>query len=406
MGESGKGWAVRFNRNELGGAFGDIGTDLPLILALIAINGLDATSAFVMFGVFQILSALRYGLPMPVQPLKAMAAIMIATAARPELLFGGGLVIGATIGILGLTGAITRIHSLLPAGVVRGIQLGLGLTLMLVALGFILGDPAAPLADRIPGMIVASVGILVVLFLGRSSRFPPALLLIVGGIGLAAFSIDFGALAAGVGLRLPVLYLPSFLADVVPGARVLSLGDIAEGGLVLALPQIPLSIANSIIATAFLVRDYFPRRTEITPRRISLTYAAMNLAGPFFGAVPACHGSGGLAGHHRFGARTGGSVIIYGAIFLVLGLFFGGVIFEAIKVFPFPILGALLLFEGFALTRLITKVKDSRPDLLVALLVGVLVIGFRVTGLPLGFVVGILGGTAIFYLLVRKRIFL
>jgi hypothetical protein len=389
VGESGKGWAVRFNRNELGGAFGDIGTDLPLILALIAINGLDATSAFVMFGVFQILSALRYGLPMPVQPLKAMAAIMIATAARPELLFGGGLVIGATIGILGLTGAITRIHALLPAGVVRGIQLGLGMVLMFVALGFILGDPAAPLAARIPGMIVASVGILVVLFLGRSRRFPPALLLIVGGIGLAAFSIDFGALAEGVGLRLPVLYLPSFLADVVPGARVLSLGDIAEGGLVLALPQIPLSIANSIIATAFLVRDYFPRRTEITPRRISLTYAAMNLTGPFFGAVPACHGSGGLAGHHRFGARTGGSVIIYGAIFLVLGLFFGGVIFEAIKVFPFPILGALLLFEGF-----------------VALLVGVLVIGFRVTGLPFGFVVGILAGTAVYYLLVRKRIFL
>ncbi|MFQ5907527.1 MAG: putative sulfate/molybdate transporter [Thermoplasmata archaeon] len=402
MGEPRRGWAVAFNRNEVAGAFGDIGTDLPLILALIAINGLDATSAFVMFGVFQILSALRYGLPMPVQPLKAMAAIMIATAARPELLFGGGLVIGLTIGILGLTGAITRIHALLPAGVVRGIQLGLGLTLMLVAFGFILGDPGAPLPDRIPGMIAAFVGILAVLFLGRSTRFPPALLLIVGGIGLAAFQgLDFGALAGGIGFRLPVLYLPEFLADLIPGARVLSLNDIAEGGLVLALPQIPLSIANSIIATAFLVRDYFPRRTEITPRRISLTYAAMNLTGPFFGAIPACHGSGGLAGHHRFGARTGGSVIIYGTIFLVLGLFFGGVIFEAVKVFPFPVLGALLLFEGFALTKLVTKVKDSRPDLLVALLVGVLVIG-----VPFGFVVGILGGTAVYFLLVRKRIFL
>ena len=82
------------------------------------------------------------------------------------------------------------------------------------------------------------------------------------------------------------------------------------------------------------------------------------------------------------------------------------VIFEAVKVFPFPILGALLLFEGFALVKLVTKVQDSRPDLLVALLVGVLVIGFRVIGVPFGFLVGILGGTAVYYLLVRKRILL
>ncbi|MFQ6012063.1 MAG: putative sulfate/molybdate transporter [Thermoplasmata archaeon] len=391
MGAPARGWAIAFNRNELGGAFGDIGTDLPLILALIAINGLDATSAFVMFGVFQLLTAVRYGLPMPVQPLKAMAALMITSTPplAPAVLFGGGLVVGATILILGLTGTLDRINALLPAGVVRGIQFGLGMSLILVAFGFMLGDLAAPLDARIPGMALALGGVVVVLLLGRGTRLPPALLLIAAGVVLAAFQgLDLGVLAAGIGFQLPVLYVPT------PG-------DVVQGGLLLAVPQVPLSIANSIIATSLLVRDLYPRRTEVTPRRIALTYGAMNLVTPFFSGVPVCHGSGGLAGHHRFGARTGGSVIIYGAVFLVLGLFFGSVIFEAVKVFPFPILGVLLFFEGFALVKLIGRVKDSRPDLLVALLVGVLVIG-----MPFGYVVGILGGTAAYYLLLRKRILL
>jgi MFS superfamily sulfate permease-like transporter len=376
------GWAIAFNRNELAGAFGDIGTDLPLILGMVAINGLDATSAFLMFGVFQLLTALRYGLPMPVQPLKAMSAIMITTGAPPEVLFGGGLVVGIAMLLLSLTGGIDWINSLLPAGVVRGIQLGLGMSLILVAFSFMQREGTL-------GLVVAFAGVVVVLLLSRSSRFPPALLLIGGGIILALFQgLDAGTLARGVGLNLPRLYVPS-------------MQDVVQGGITLAIPQIPLSIANSIIATSFLVRDFFPHRQDVTPRRISLTYGLMNMASPFFSGIPVCHGSGGLAGHHRFGARTGGSVVIYGIVFIILGLFFGGVIFEAVKVFPFPILGTLLFFEGFALTKLIMKVKDSTPDLLVALLVG-----FIVIGLPYGYAVGIVAGSVAYYLLRRGKIFL
>ncbi len=373
---------IRLNRAELAGAFGDIGTDLPLILGMVAINGLDATSAFVMFGTFQILTALRYGLPMPVQPLKAMAAIMIATGAPPGVLFSGGLVVGAAMLILTLTGSIGRIHALLPAGVVRGIQLGLGISLMLVAFSFMQRE--GPL-----GLVVAFAGVLVVLALGKSTRFPPALLLIGAGVVLAAFKgIDSGALLQGVGLSLPKFQIPT-------------LGDVVEGGITLAIPQIPLSIANSIIATSYLVKDLFPNREDVTPEKISLTYSLMNLTSPFLSGVPVCHGSGGLAGHHRFGARTGGSVLVYGAILVTLGLLFGGVIFEAVELFPFPILGTLLLFEGFSLAKLVMKVKDSSVDLTVALLVG-----FIIIGLPYGYVIGMVGGSIAHYLLRRSKIHL
>ncbi len=372
------------NRGELAGAFGDIGTDLPLIIAMVAINGLDAASTFVMFGVFQILTALRYGLPMPVQPLKAMAAIMIAMGPDAQMgwLYGGGLVVGVVMLALMLTGSVDRIHDLIPPGVVRGIQLGLGLTLMLIAFGFML-------REGVLGYVVAFAGVLVVLLLGRGTRVPPALLLIAAGVGLSIYQgIDSVAVFRGVGFSLPKFNVPS-------------VDDIVQGGFLLAIPQIPLSIANSVVATAYLVRDYFPRREDITPRKIAFTYSIMNLAAPFASGVPVCHGSGGLAGHHRFGARTGGSVLIYGAIFLVLGLFFGGVIFEAVKVFPFPILGVLLVFEGFALVKLVTKVKDSKVDLTIALFVGAIIVG-----LPYGYVIGMVGGSVAYHLLRRRRIFL
>lgn len=385
------GWTLAFNRHEVAGAFGDIGTDLPLILAMVAINGLDAASAFVMFGVFQVLTALRYGLPMPVQPLKAMAAIMISLgpAGTPGLLFGGGLVAGATMLLLGLTGAVDRIHAVIPAGVVRGIQLGLGLTLMLVAFDFMLRDGVLGVLEPLwlEAALASAVGVVGVLLLGRQKRLPPALLLVAAGVVLALLrGLDTGAIAAGAGLSLPQLYVPTT-------------DDLLRGGLLLALPQVPLSLANAIVATAYLVKDYFPDRREITPRRLSVTYGLMNLTAPFLSGVPLCHGSGGLAGHHRFGARTGGSVLFYGVLFLTLGLVFGDVIFEVVRVFPFPILGVLLFFEGFALVKLVGKVKDDHLDLVVALLVGVVAVG-----VPFGFAVGLLGGTAAYHLLRRGRI--
>lgn len=382
------GWTLALNRDELAGAFGDLGTDLPLILALVAINGLDAPTVFLLFGTLQVLTALRYGLPMPVQPLKAMAAIMISLgpAGTPELLFGGGLVVGVTMLLLALTGAVDKLHGAIPAGVVRGIQLGLGLTLVLIAFDFMQEPLGLFGPSPWEGLLVGLLGIAGVLALSTQRRVPPSLVLVGAGVVLAlVVGLDAGAIVGGAGLSLPALRVPA-------------VDDVVRGGILLAIPQIPLSLANSVIATAYLVRDYFPARRDVTPRRIALTYGAMNVTLPFLGGIPLCHGSGGMAGHHRFGGRTGGSVLLYGVLFLVLGLFFGGAIFEVVRVFPFPILGVLLFFEGFALVKLVGKVKDRPVDLTVALVVGVVAVG-----VPFGFAVGLVAGTLLTYLLRRGR---
>ena len=85
---------VRLDRNELSGAFGDIGTDFPLLVGMILVAKLDAASVLTVFGAMQLLTGLTYGLPMPAQPLKAMAVLVIAGRANANVLYGAGLAIG------------------------------------------------------------------------------------------------------------------------------------------------------------------------------------------------------------------------------------------------------------------------------------------------------------------------
>src|SRR6266436_4733162 len=105
---------IRLNRNELAGAFGDIGTDLPLIIGLILAAHLDSPSALILLGAMQILTALCYRIPMPVQPLKAVAALVIAQKIGGNVLFGGGLAIGILMLFLTVTGLIDVLARVVP----------------------------------------------------------------------------------------------------------------------------------------------------------------------------------------------------------------------------------------------------------------------------------------------------
>ncbi len=365
---------LRFDRNELAGAFGDIGTSFPLLTGMILAAGLPPTGVLTMFGAMQVFTGVLYGLPIPVQPLKAMAVIVITQRLAPAIVFGGGLAIGVLMLVLALTGLVEWVAEVVPKPVVRGIQFGLGLQLASLALTrYVTGEGTA-------GWILGAVGFLVTVALLGNRRYPPALLLIGLGVLYAlVFRLDRGVWAQSIGFRLPHLTAPS--------SR-----DVMTGLVVLALPQLPLSLGNSILATTQVVSDLFPRR-PVTVRRISLTYAAMNLINPWFGGAPTCHGSGGVAGHYAFGARTGGSVVIAGSLYLLLGLLFSPGFAELVRLFPLPVLGVILVFEGVALMRLARDVSDS-VEFAVVLLVGVIVLG-----LPYGYLIGLVVGTA----LVRLR---
>lgn len=369
---------IRFDRNELAGAFGDIGTDLPLIAGMILAAGLDAAGVLILFGVMQWLTAFRYGMPMPVQPLKAMAVIVITQQISGTVLYGAGLAIGATMLLLVVTGALSWLARVIPKPVVRGLQLGLGLQLALLAL-----REYVPAAGT-PGLMLAAVGFVTTLLLLGNRRFPPALLVIALGVAYAFMhDVDASQLAAGAGLSLPTVHVPT------PEA-------IASGFVLLALPQIPLSLGNSLLATRQVAADLFPER-PVTMRQLGLTYSAMNLLSPWLGGIPVCHGSGGLAGHYTFGARTGGSLVIYGSLYVIAGLFLAGTFALLVRVFPLPILGVLLLFEALALIALVRDQLFVRGDLAVAVITGLLA-----ALLPYGYVVAMFAGTAVWYATTRR----
>ena len=167
---------IRFDRNELAGSFGDIGTDLPLIVAMIAAAGLDGASVFIVFGLLQIATGIVYGVPMPMQPLKAMAVLVITHKIAGDVLFGAGLAIAAVMLVLSLTGALSWLARVIPRSAVRGIQLGLGLSLASLAL-----KEYVP-SMGVDGYVLAAVCFVVVIVLWGNRRIPAALLVIALGL--------------------------------------------------------------------------------------------------------------------------------------------------------------------------------------------------------------------------------
>lgn len=361
---------IQFNRHEWSGAFGDVGTDLPLIMGMILASDMNPAAVLGVFGLAQVASALFYGIPMPVQPLKAVAALVIAGGISASQVYGAGLSIGLIMLALTASGLLDKLRAIVPKAVIRGIQLGLGLKLAWLALSRYIPSAGAS------GLVLAAVCALGVLLLLGNRRCPPALPII--GLGLlyaVVFNSTVGLGREGLGFALP-------------RPVTFSTGDMLQGLVLLALPQIPLSLGNSLFATHQMAEDLFPER-RVKLRTIGYSYSLLNLASACFGGIPLCHGSGGMAGHYVFGGRTGGSVLLYGIFLISLGLFWGSGFGRIVQIFPLPVLGVILLAESGMLIRFARDVVPCRTDLVLALGTALAAVF-----LPYGFLIGMVAGTA------------
>jgi len=361
--------ALRFDRVELSGAFGDLGTLLPIVVAMILINKLSPSTVFLAFGLFYLMAGYYYRLPIPVQPLKAVGAIAIAYPAviTESVIGAAGIIFGVILLALSLTGMVDQLAKLFSQAVVRGIQLTLGLIFLKKGIELIIHKDLfmSGVSGRLSGLPVNMViGIAVfclVLLLLDNKRFPAALAALAVGI---ASGIALGGLAGR-----PLTLGPTDIHLVHP-----TMGDFWTAFIMLILPQIPLTIGNACVGTADTCTSLFSGNSQLRKAKAGMFAFSMgiiNLPAGLFGAVPMCHGTGGLAAHFRFGARTGGAPIMIGIFFIVVALVLGEFGFTLLALIPQSVLGVLLVFAGLELCPLLRSLKTNEEYFVALLIAGI-----------------------------------
>ncbi len=366
---------------EVAGSLGDLGTLLPLAIGMILLNKLHATNVFVLIGLFYIVTGHYFGVPVAVQPMKVIGAYAIATGITPTQIVSSSLWMGIFILVLGVTGLIQNIGRYTPKSTVRGVQLAVGVVLMLKGLKFMI-EPDPNLAIQAIGpvnmSILGTAGLILTFLLLDNKKLPAALVLVVLGIILGIFigrPIEEASFNWG-------LHLPKLIPYGWP-----SVDDLLWVLPVLVLPQIPMTIGNAIISNTDISHEYFGERAKrATYKSMANSQGLADIVSFFLGGIPMCHGAGGLAAHYRFGARTAGSNLIIGGVFVLLALIFGENIVVILNLLPFSLLGVLLVFAGLQLTLMIQDLED-RKDLFVALFMLGITLAIN---LGVAFIVGII----------------
>jgi SulP family sulfate permease len=375
----------RFNINELGGAMGDLGVLLPLSIALITLNHMNPTSVFLVVGLAYIVAGFFFRLPIPVQPLKAVAAIAIAGGLSAGVISAAGMIMAVILLLLAVTGTINIIAKLFPRAIIRGIQLGVGLLLLKTGLLLVTSQQVV-IGGGEESVAVANlsipISILLAIFLGgvfffllRSKKLPASLVIIGLGVMVGVFwgSIN-GIQSLQLGLSLPIVAMPS-------------LDNLYLALVLLVIPQLPLTLGNAVFASADTAKTYFGSRAKrVTPKALLTSMGTVNLGASLVGGMPICHGSGGITAHYRLGARTGGAALMVGIPFLLLALFVDGNILPIISLIPYSALGVLVIFVGVK-HALLAKDLKNRGEILVAFMVGI--IGMITANLSLGLLSGL-----------------
>lgn len=356
---------------EWAGAFGDMGTLIPFVVAYIAVLKMDPFGVLFSFGAAMVICGVYFKTPFPVQPMKAIGAVAATQAAQTATItqttvYGADIATGAIWLILGLTGAARHLSRLVPRPVVIGIVLGLGMGFMLEGIRWMSG-----------GWLTAGIGLLGTVLLLTNKAIPAMFLLLI-----------FGALC-GVHDHPEVLRVLAAARIAFHTPRIalttITWHDLLIGTMFLALPQLPLTLGNAVIAIREENNRLFPQHS-VTENRIATSTGLMNVGSAVFGGVPMCHGAGGMAGHVAFGARTGGAPIILGVILLCLAFFFSGSIQTIFGLMAQPVLGVILFLTGAQLALGSCDFSKDKGERFITLATA----AFALWNVGLAFVVGIL----------------
>jgi SulP family sulfate permease len=226
-------------------------------------------------------------------------------------------------------------------------------------------------------ILIGVVGGILTLLLIENRKLPAGLIIVLGGICIGLlFGTHEGFNTMKLGLNIPRL-----LPFGIPSGA-----DFMFALFALAIPQLPMTVGNAIIAYSDLSKEYFGEESKrVTHRATCISMGLANLGCFLIGGMPLCHGAGGLAAHYRFGARTAGSNLVIGAVFLLLALLLGDHSLEIVNLLPMSILGVLLLFAGSQLALTVMDISTRKDLFVVLIMLGITL----ASNLAAGFMVGI-----------------
>ncbi|CAI0653874.1 unnamed protein product [Colletotrichum noveboracense] len=341
---------------EVSGALGDLGTLLPLMIALAVQRSIYLDSTLVFTGIFNVVTGAAFGIPLPVQPMKAIAAAAISRSEDSGIrtLMAAGQWVSLAVLIMSLTGLLRWVTRNVPVPVVKGIQLGAGLSLVMAAGSGLLRDLhwTHPVLDN---RLWALAAFLVLIFTQGLPRFPYALYIFLLSLVFAFISILNADHHEPHNLPWFHVWVPQLLHW--------NLDWFKYKPITMAIGQLPLTTLNSVIAVSALAADLLPDMPTPTVTGMGISVGIMNLVGTWFGAMPVCHGAGGLAAQYRFGARSGASVIILGLFKIILGVVFGGTLLDLLSHYPKSLLGVMVIAAGLELAKVGHSLNHGASDL-------------------------------------------
>jgi MFS superfamily sulfate permease-like transporter len=321
------------------GACGDLGTFIPHVIGAMTVAGLAPAGVLLGFGLFLISTGLLYGLPLPVQPMKAVSAVILTDGLKPGEVAAAGMMLGVVLLVLGVTGWIGRLARAIPQSVSAGLQLGLGLLMGVLGIKLMLETPW-----------IAFTALMALFLLSRIPRCPAAPLVLIGA-AIAGWATHSAGTPGRIG------FTPSLPAIVIP-----TWADVWRSLEIAVIPQLSLTLTNAVIVTASLSRELFREGGLIaSERNLALSSGLANVVLCPFGAMPMCHGAGGLQAQYRFGGRTGLTPIIFGIVVLVLAMGFADHAAALFAIIPIGAVGALLILAGtdLAISR---RLFDGKPS--------------------------------------------
>ncbi len=374
---------IRFDRHEFAGSVGDIGVMIPLAVGVAVAAHMSLVAVFLCVAASYAVTALAFRAPLPVQPMKAMAASIIALGLSASVVTAASIEIAIVLLVLAATPLARHLALLFPKPVLRGVQLAVGLLLLRGALTTASGDKAlsglhlsVDLGSyALPAGLLVALAVVAFLLAGKRDWRVPASLIVLGIGGVCGALLTIGGVSTvGVvqaGVSWPLRHLPSA-------------GDAWIALYALVLPQLPLSLGNSVFATEDAMHYYYGNGARrVTARRLLLSLGLMNLACGAVGGMSQCHGAGGATAHYRLGARTAGATLMAAGLFAALA---AGAAFGISPLFvPGAVLAGMLLFVGAEHCLLVADLRTV-DEVLCAVTIAALAMALN--NLAVGFLVG------------------